>query len=64
MSHITIIISKRAATSSMTEASAERITAAEVTYVPPDSATEQEIGQEVRRLVRQVRNLGEGPAEE
>lgn len=62
MSHITIIISRRAAVSA--HSGTEQITVAEVTYAPPDSATEQEIGQEVKRLVRQVRGLGEGPPEE
>lgn len=31
---------------------------AQVTYSPPDSATDQEIAQEVRKLVKQVKKLG------
>jgi hypothetical protein len=55
MSHITIIIN-RAVPSELT-ADSEPVTA-EVRYVVPHEATEADVGQAVKRLYRQVRDLG------
>lgn len=58
MSHITIIIS-RAPPSGVADSNSddEQVTA-RVVFTPPDAMTEQEVTTHVRRLYRQVRNLG------
>ena len=59
MSHITIIIERVApagpAGAEITEANG---TTARVVWSPPDAISDAEIGQAVRRLYKQVRELG------
>ena len=64
MSHITIVINRtqppqpsadRTVVASEPE---EGVNYVSVTYTPPDSATDAEVGQAVRKLFKQVRELG------
>lgn len=59
MSHIVIIVDRKPAptTDAVTEAGASECTAT-VTYVVPHDATDAEVGQAVKKLVKQVRDLG------
>jgi hypothetical protein len=57
MSHITIIISRAPPHGTDVQPDDEQVTA-EITFTPPDAMSEQEVAQNVRRLYRQIRNLG------
>lgn len=58
MSHITIIIERALPTGSAAEE--VRPISAHVKWSPPDDMTDAEIGQAVRRLYKQIRDLGDG----
>lgn len=59
MGHITIIIDRKPPEgSALADEQADNDVTAHVEYRPSDAASEQEIAQDMRRLYRQVRNLG------
>jgi hypothetical protein len=59
MSHITIIIG-RAPSGTVPHDEEEDRCSAQVEYRVPHDATDVEVGQAVKRLYRQVKNLGAG----
>lgn len=59
MSHIVIIIDRAPPTGSEAEATMETPpVSARVTWTPPHDMSDAEVAQAVKRLYRQIRNLG------
>lgn len=61
MSHITIVINRTQPTQTSAVENAEPqsgVNYAQITYTPPDSATDAEVGQMVKKLYKQIRDLG------
>lgn len=60
MSHITIIINRAAQEPSATASSTpdSGVTFASVSYVPPDGMSDADVAHEVRKLYKQVKDLG------
>lgn len=62
MSHITVIINRTQPPTAGIRTEAvepqEGVNYVSVTYTPPDNATDAEVGQAVKRLYKQVREIG------